>query len=311
MGTVTSDRLWSGPEADVKILILEHRMAAARMGFLEMFDALNTVDSLQTGLKDGSLPALRFFSHSVLPLVRAKQRGAEFAAAAIVRAVSPLFSKDLLRSAGTDQPAKIREAHEAVIELVALWADNRIPSFLDVLNCISRTGLFEVPESLRPFAAREERIGKAVKAGRTLPTDDEEQSDPVLAAWARFLQAPFPQIAPYEEYVSGRAAFTTHQGVKGLEFPRVMVIMDDSEARGFTFNYEKLFGAKDKSRTDPENEGAGKESSIDRTRRLFYVTCSRAKESLAIVAYSSDPGKIKDYVIREGWFEPGEVQIGI
>ena len=36
-------------------------------------------------------------------------------------------------------------------------------------------------------------------------------------------------------YFSGKARFDTHQGVKGREFDRVMVIMDDSEAKGFTF----------------------------------------------------------------------------
>lgn len=34
----------------------------------------------------------------------------------------------------------------------------------------------------------------------------------------------------------------THQGVKGLEFPRVMVIMDDHEALGFPFKFDMLFG---------------------------------------------------------------------
>jgi DNA helicase II / ATP-dependent DNA helicase PcrA len=121
--------------------------------------------------------------------------------------------------------------------------------------------------------------------------------------------APFAQIEPYDEYVSGHAAFTTHQGVKGLEFPRVMAVMDDAEARGFMFSYEKLFGAKDKTETDLENEREGKDGSIDRTRRLFYVTCSRARQSLAVVAYSSRPDRIKDYVVREDWFEEGEVQI--
>jgi DNA helicase II / ATP-dependent DNA helicase PcrA len=36
---------------------------------------------------------------------------------------------------------------------------------------------------------------------------------------------------------------------------------------------------------------------------------SRAKNSLAIVAYSSDPQKVRDHVVREGWFESGEVEI--
>jgi DNA helicase-2/ATP-dependent DNA helicase PcrA len=122
---------------------------------------------------------------------------------------------------------------------------------------------------------------------------------------------PFAEIEPYEAYISGRSLFATHQGVKGLEFFRVMVVMDYTEARGFLFSYDKLFGAKEKTKTDQENEKTGKDSTIDRTRRLFYVTCSRTQRSLALLAYSSDPEKIRKYVVTEGWFEQDEVQVGV
>jgi hypothetical protein len=44
---------------------------------------------------------------------------------------------------------------------------------------------------------------------------------------------------------------------------------------------------------------------------FLYVTCSRAERSLALVAYSAQPQLVKEHVIREGWFEANEVQIGI
>lgn len=109
--------------------------------------------------------------------------------------------------------------------------------------------------------------------------------------------------------MTGLASSATHQGVKGLEFPRVMVVIDDSEARGFLFSYEKLFGAKAKSDTDKKNEAEGKETTIDRTRRLFYVTCSRAEEALAVAAYSDNPAAVRDTAIRQGWFDSDEVEI--
>jgi len=94
-----------------------------------------------------------------------------------------------------------------------------------------------------------------------------------------------------------------------LEFPRVMVILDDEEAKGFMFSYDKLFGVKDLSDTDLKNIKEGKETGIDRTLRLFYVTCSRAEASLAIVACSPDPAKVRDHVIKNEWFRPEEVEI--
>lgn len=107
--------------------------------------------------------------------------------------------------------------------------------------------------------------------------------------------------------ISDESRFGTHQGIKGLQFKRVMVILDDDEARGFLFSYETLFGATDPTPRDFQNIEEGKETSIDRTRRLFYVTCSRAEESLAIVAYTKEPQKIRNYVFEQGWFDENEI----
>jgi DNA helicase-2/ATP-dependent DNA helicase PcrA len=57
-----------------------------------------------------------------------------------------------------------------------------------------------------------------------------------------------------------------------------------------------------------EQEIAGDETGIDRTRRLFYVTCSRTEKSLAIVSYSSNPEKVKGHAIQQGWFEDNEIE---
>ena len=117
------------------------------------------------------------------------------------------------------------------------------------------------------------------------------------------------QILIYDNYVNQKTRFDTHQGVKGLEFERVMVIIDDSEAKGFMFSYDKLFGVKDLTETDLRNIADGKETSIERTQRLFYVTCTRAKNSLAVVMYTNDSEKVKAEVIRKGWFAESEIEI--
>ncbi|TAN71356.1 MAG: ATP-dependent helicase [Methylobacter sp.] len=309
MTAITGDSLWNSAD-DVKTLILEHHMAALRMGFLEMFEPLYKADEgrLRTALLDGSLPGLRLFSQQVLPLVKAKQNGDEFAVAAIVRNSSPLLSKATLKELGEDQLSQLKKAREAVEQLIALWSNNAEPHFLNILRCVSQTGLFEIPESLRPIAFRNEVEQKnAEQSSEALSA--EEDTNPILDAWDKFLLTPFAQIKPYVDYVNGQAPFDTHQGVKGLEFPRVLVVMDDAEARGFMFDYDKLFGAKDKTKTDIENERNGDDTGINRTRRLFYVTCSRAVNSLAIVAYTSDPNKVRDNVVRDGWFEGCEIEI--
>lgn len=311
MASITNDPLWAGRDADVKILTLEHHMAARRMGFAEMFEILYQVESLKTGLLDGSLPGLRLFSQQVLPLVKAKRIDDKFAIAAIVRKHSPLLSRDTFKAIEKDQLPQVEKARKAVEDLLAIWEDGKKPCFLDVLRNVSKTGLFEIPESLRPIAFRSEAEQSTVESGEDalLPEDDEQDS--IFDIWDKFLRIPFEQVEPYYDYISENANFGTHQGIKGLEFQRVMVIIDDNEARGFMFKYNKFFGMEEKTDTDIQNEQEGKDTGINRARRLFYVTCSRTEKSLAIVYYSSDPAKTRQQLLSEGWFENSEILEGV
>jgi DNA helicase-2/ATP-dependent DNA helicase PcrA len=304
MADVAADPQWKG-RASVKTLMLEHHMAASRMGFSDIFDPLYAADdgSLQTALLEGTLPGLRFFSETILALRKAVLREDDFAVAALARQISPLITKSALRAtADGNQISHLVSARRAVDELMNLWSGGRQPNLLEVLRSVATSGLFEIPESLQPIAVRKETeqpaaVGSSTATPAAGPDPD---ADPVLEGWGKTLRAPFSQIEPYAAYVGGKAPFGTHQGIKGLEFPRVLVIMDDETQRGFLFSYEKLFGAKPKSKTDLENEQQGTDSSLDRTRRLLYVTCSRAEKSLALVAYTSDPQRVRAQVLNEG-----------
>ncbi len=309
MAIAANDAAWNNPEA-FKTLILEHHMAAKRMGFHEMYEPLYRNDVLRIGLLDGTLSGLKLFTDRVLPLIEAKKRNDSFAVASIARKYSPLLSKSVLKAAGDNQPASIKNTREAVEALWSLWAENKTPRFIDILRSVTKNGLFEIPESLQPIAARSEEEQKLAEAEiKERIAANNKENETVLDNWDEFLLTSFEQAKPYVDYVTGKASFDTHQGVKGLEFPRVMVIIDDSAARGFLFSYDKLFGVKEKTKTDLDKEKAGESTSIDRTRRLFYVTCSRAKESLAIIAYSDNPQGVKQNVIAQGWFAESEVEV--
>ena len=303
MADLTGDAAWSDRD-QCKILTLEHHMAAKRMGFEQLFEAIAPVEAFRTAFLDGSFAPTRFFTHSVLPLVTATQRGDKFLATKLVREASPLLSKDMLK--GSEKPLdQLRTAQAAIDSLMSLWAGGE-PICGAVLENVASTNLFVVPDSLKSALA-------ALNAEPVVSEDDEE-ADPVsenIAALLALLDCPFSMIAPYAAYVAHEASFDTHQGVKGLEFDRVMVLMDDGDARGFLFGYDKLLGAKAPSASDLKNAAEGKDSSLDRTRRLFYVTCSRAKSSLALVAYSADPSAMKEHVIQSGLLAQDEVLLGL
>lgn len=310
MQTVTDDPEWQNN--GVKTLILEHHMAAHRMGFLPMFEPLYKQGTLNIGLLDGSLAGIKFFSDQVLPVVKAQKAGDKFKVAAIVRKFSPLLSKEALKANPKKQSEQIFNARKAVEDLLSLWAEEKEPRFIDVLRSVHKTGLFEIPGKLQTIAARSKEEQEAAEESiGASPEEAEEEDSSQIAAWDKMLVTKFEQLERYIEYIQGRAEFDTHQGVKGLEFPRVMVIVDDGSARGFLFSYEKLFGAKEKTKTDIEHEQAGEETGIDRTRRLFYVTCSRAKQSLAIVCYSANPQAVQNHVLSEGWFDASEVLMSV
>lgn len=310
MAAITGDPMWCGAEADFKALILEHHMAANRLGFLDLFEPLYKVETLRTGLLAGTLPGLRLFTQLVLPIVKAHEVGDQFDIARVVRKYSPLLNSKTMLAMREQQLQQLQTAREAVAQLVSLWADGKDPRMIDVLQCIAKTNLFEIPDGLHPIAFRDAEEQRFAEAPETdVETQLSENNENLLDAWDNALKAPFSQVRAYEPYVMNQSSFATHQGVKGLEFQRVMVIIDDNEARGFLFSYEKLFGAKEKTATDIKNEKENKDSSIERTRRLFYVTCSRAEKSLAIVAYSSEPAKIRQHVLAENWFEENEVEI--
>ncbi|WP_269503986.1 UvrD-helicase domain-containing protein [Burkholderia sp. IMCC1007] len=291
MAAITGDEQWNQPTA-VKTLTLEHRMAASRLGFLDAFSALYDYESWRTSFLDGTLPVFRFFSEQVLPLIRAKRADDQFTIARIVKADSPLLSPASLRQS-KDNKALLQGVSKAVDGLLKLWSGTEEPSLLAVLQHVAKTNLFEIPDALRAHASG------AIERAAADSSDEDEREDHQTErdiAIQSFLRAPFSQIEPMTEYLSGRAHFDTHQGVKGLEFDRVMVIMDDSEARGFMFKYDDLFGGK------PSGD-----RTVEATKRLFYVTASRAKESLALVAYSTAAERVKSFVLTEGWFTPAEI----
>ena len=289
MSEITCDMEWQ-TVAGYECLILEHHMAASRFSFSNLYTPLNDSKEFESALRKGEIAELSFLANTIIPLVKAHQAKNTFEIAKIVRQSSPLLSKKALSLQPDKQQQKLEQAEVATQSLFALWDGGKIPSCIDVLLNLKESGLYELSE-------RMEEIIDSTYAG----------GDPKVIALKTALNVPFDEMERYAVYVSDQSRFATHQGVKGLEYPRVMVVLDDSEARGNWFSYEKLFGAKEKTQTDLKNEKEGKDTGIQRTARLFYVACTRAKESLAVVAYSENPTLVRSTALANGWFSGEEI----
>jgi DNA helicase-2/ATP-dependent DNA helicase PcrA len=288
MATLSSDEKWLNPD-DRKTLVLEHSMAASRIGFERLSDALSK--EFSQSFRDGSLPELNFLMTIVDPLIRAIQSDDDFTLMKLLRKHSPMLNADSYRGFPNQKQA-LTIAKKNVYDLATLWNDGKMPSCIDIYRKLVSVELFELPPRIDEVIEHE--------------NDGNDDNDKINAL-KQGLEAPYTELRAYWDYMNDNTQFATHQGIKGLEYDRVSVIMDDASAGGFLFSYEKLFGAKELSATDKKNIAEGKDSAISRTMRLFYVICTRAKDSLALIAYTGNVDAVKTTSISNKWFEADEI----
>ena len=287
MSEQTQDEKWAAIDADVKVLTLEHMMAARRLGFSSFFAPLYKVSKYQMTFLQGTVSEIEFFTKEVLPIAESIKEDGRIALE-ILKKHSPLLSGQ-----DTKNPYELYlKCREESIKVANLVNENE--TIRVVVDEIIKSQLLIVPDVVK-------------QAYMLNPSDIEDIVEEDIRAWVEVMDLPINMVRSYDDYVNHRSQFDTHQGVKGLEFDRVMVIIDDSEIRGFLFSYDKLFGVKDLSDADLKNKENGKETSIERTQRLFYVTCTRAKNSLAVVMYTNNSEGVKTETIKKGWFEESEI----
>lgn len=88
----------------------------------------------------------------------------------------------------------------------------------------------------------------------------------------RVKEMKFSEFQNLYNYLEGSTPFSTQHKTKGAEFDNVLIILDNGWWNNY--NFEKMFA------------GGNAESVENRTKKIFYVCCTRAKESLAIFFYN-------------------------
>ena len=286
MSAITGDEQWN---SDVKVLTLEHSMAAVRLDFKDFYELFARLPKYQMSFLQGDMAEMSFFANMVFPLMTMLKENDGIGVLNLLKKKSPLLEAVPDR----DYPEMLGKIRNVLDELRSSNLEEMKVS--EIIEFVQRNMLFAIPDHLTlALNSKEEEVDK----------DDKES-----LAWVRALQLPLRQFKAYDDYVHERTPYATHQGVKGLEFPRVLVLIDEEAAKGNMFSYEKLFNVTPLSQTDIKNKEMGKENSIDRTSRLFYVTCTRAKESLAILMYTSNTERAKQTAIHNGWFGKNEIDV--
>ena len=292
LARANADPLWvqDGNDADVRMLVLVHRMAAHRMGFPNIYAALNdgAPSSLKDGLLDGTAWVLRPFLTFVLPLIMASRAGKSFDVMALLRAHSPLFSSNQLEN--QDAAPLLLHLRESLAHLKTMFESGTASTIREVLAFIYD----------RNLAYLDERFVEHLEG-------PEAESDTEWTSVAAFLESHAKELWGYRDYIEGNSPFATQQGVKGAEFKRVLAVLDDEESDYNLFSYGKYFGITQLSDRDMENLQQSEDSVVDRTRRLFYVCCSRAVQDLAVVLFVPDTTTAKQIIRERKIFQEADI----
>lgn len=290
------DPLWlkDTPEADVKVLVIAHRMAAGRLGFGDLYEAYHdkTSETLKDGFDEGTHWSVLPFLRLLMPLVIAQASGDQFEVMSLLRRHAPSLQRDYARANALSEILKELDAKAKVLaETCAV--DSTVPAF-EALTHLKDAKMFRLDDRLSSAMAEYEAAKPVTDSGDA-------------AAVQKLLHMPMSELWGYRTYIEEQSPFETHQGVKGAEFARVITIIDDEEGRHNQFSYGKLFGVTPPSDTDNANAREGKETTYDRTRRLLYVCCSRAGQDLAIVFVADDPAGAHAAIANLGIFPPDQV----
>ncbi|KRA97949.1 ATP-dependent DNA helicase PcrA [Devosia sp. Root685] len=306
MAGKVDDPAWGdGQEADYKLLVIVHRMAANRLGFGELYASMNdkAPAAFANGFLDATAWPLKPFDKFVLPVVEAISLGQEFAVMSLLRSYSPLLERSALaRTTAAELLAALRKA---VLELDRLMSDEKA-TVRDVLLHVHTEGLMSLDPRLTSYLGLPVAEPEADENAEDEEEDGEQDdTDREVLAMDRYLACPASQFLGYRRYTQQLSPFSTHQGIKGAEFERVLVVLDDDEGTHVQFSYDKYFGVKPPSKTDLRNLEEGKETAVERTRRLFYVCCTRALKDLVVVYFSSDPA-LAERKVRDAGIFPDE-----
>lgn len=100
----------------------------------------------------------------------------------------------------------------------------------------------------------------------------------------------FSEFQKLYEYLEGQTPFSTQHKTKGAEFNNVLVILDNGGWNNY--NFGNLFLE------------TGSASVLDRTQKIFYVCCTRAKENLAVFFHNPD---LQVIAKAKAWFGDSNV----
>ncbi len=240
MANANDDPLWQSDDRshDVRLLVLVHRIAAKRLGFPDIYAAMNDnkAPGFKEGIQEGTVWVLRPFLTYLMPLVVAAKEQNDFEVIETLRKNCPLLSAE--RLPGQNVAELLARLKRDIEKLEEILKDDSTKAIFDVLKFVQEQELAAFDERFLPYLSS---------------TANEE--DVEYKAVTAFLAAPVAQMWGYRRYIADESPFWTQQGIKGAQFQRVLTVLDDAESDYNLFSYGKYWGIEDLSETDAQHIG--------------------------------------------------------
>ena len=239
---------WNNRGDNTKVLLLTHRKIASSAGYDNILKICQDCYKYKEILLELRHPYIKFLSYieDIRYLYQSKK----------YHEIFTILSKDIRKIEEHKQKAAIANEINIVSEYLLKDKEITIGTMLD--ECY-KTRIFAEPEYIEGY---EYEYSKN--------QEDKIRAEKFIAG---LREIKYQEVINFFEYLRENTPFSTKHGVKGTEFENVLVVIDDTAwKQKYNFNY--LFsGYRDKSQ-------------YERTRNLFYVCCSRAKNNLAILMQS-------------------------
>jgi len=212
-----------------------------------------------------------------------------------------LHKNNLIEGGGEKKEERNDKKDDLIVHLgkiekmLNLYEENRVVEFrrciekdfpincvADLINLKEIMDNFENPEN----RSCEEIINWADK-NKLVCKDDKfiEFTEEKEYIYHRVKQVKYSSFKNLYRFEQQNSPYSTQHGVKGAEFENVFVVLDNGNWNNYNFGY--LF------------ENSVTQTVVERTRKMFYVSCSRAKNNLAV--YFHKPSD-KVLVQAKEWF---------
>ncbi|MDO8272429.1 MAG: UvrD-helicase domain-containing protein [Gammaproteobacteria bacterium] len=282
---------WRDREDIIK-LFLVRRMIARRLGFSalhQLFTGQFASTKAQEGYEKGEHFLLAPIIKIIWPLVEASIASNSRAAIDILRRSSPSFD---VYGDNSEVPLieMIRQSSARISELSQIWERGTLR---DVFAYCRGHKLFTFSDRLKTHLDR---------APRNEVYDEEIFSD-CKSDWLcdNFFNMGTSELQAYCKFISENSIYSTQHGVKGEEYPNVLMVIDDIEAAWTDYSFTKLLA--------PQTFGAPTEGQLSKTEKIAYVCFSRAEENLRIVFFTLNPESMKREIVQRGFFSEEQVEI--